>query len=110
MLASHSIAIFAHQVVLSLTPPVVSDRLCEWVNTSGKFTAGPASDGILQVPLSNPASTLAICPLGFICAVLSSSIYITPSQLADGSVRLLDSFGHFTDMPASSAECAKQAV
>jgi hypothetical protein len=29
-----------------------SDRLCEWVNSSGNFAPGPANDAILQVIIS----------------------------------------------------------
>jgi hypothetical protein len=29
-------------------------------------------------------------------------------QLANGSTAMMDAFGHMTDMPGSTAECAKQ--
>jgi hypothetical protein len=36
----------------------LSDRLCEWVNSDGKFAAGPSNDAILKVDLCT-----AICML-----------------------------------------------
>ncbi len=89
------------------------------MNSSGKFSAG-ADDSILQVYLPHTpsrAASMQRCSDGGIllafhyvaaCYRISEGFRMTPVQLADGSVRMLDAFSHFDDMPASSAECSKQ--
>jgi hypothetical protein len=41
--------------------PHLSDRLCEWVNSSGKFPTGPSNDAILKVCFPSAPMYVCVC-------------------------------------------------